>query len=143
MALYQHSARCPSALKWFVDENPAYAPFVPTQQSDALIDDDDEELTEWTADVPPPPANARFTREQKLQMDRFFRERHYLNPINAHLDLYQAAIVAIRNACSVLDSITRYSLQVPIDASEALRRTIEALFIAHAETRLNTDGHFF
>jgi hypothetical protein len=38
-----------------------------------------------------------------------------------------------------------YSLlfQVPMDASEALRRTIEALFITHAETRLNTDGHLF
>ena len=31
MALYQHSARCPSAMQWFLDENPEYWPFVPIE----------------------------------------------------------------------------------------------------------------
>jgi hypothetical protein len=103
MALYQHSARCPSAVQWFLDENPRYAPFVPTKHDDGQKndDDDDEELTEWTADLPRPSTTDRFTREQKRQINRFFRERAYLNhPINVHLDLYQAAIVAIRNGQS-------------------------------------------
>ena len=100
MALYQHSARCPAALEWFLNENPNYRPFVPTQQSDEdNDDDDDEELTEWTADVPTPSVGDRFTGEQKVLINRFFRERIYLHSINVHLDLYQAAIVAIRNAC--------------------------------------------
>ena len=30
---------------------------------------------------------------------------------------------------------------VPITASDALRRLIEALFITHTEAQLNTDGH--
>lgn len=29
MALYQHTARCPSAIQWFLDENPEYWPFIP------------------------------------------------------------------------------------------------------------------
>ena len=104
MALYQHSARCPSALKWFLAENPHYWPFFPTKQNDE-VNDDGEELTEWTADLPSPPVNHRFTREQKAQINRFFREHGYLNSINVHLDLYQATIVAIRNACLALESV--------------------------------------
>ncbi len=30
---------------------------------------------------------------------------------------------------------------MPLNRSDALRRFIEALFITHAETQLNTDGH--
>jgi hypothetical protein len=31
MALYQHSAHCPSAMQWFLDENPQYWPFIPIE----------------------------------------------------------------------------------------------------------------
>ena len=34
MALYQHSAHCPSALQWFLDENPEYWPFVPIEKNE-------------------------------------------------------------------------------------------------------------
>jgi hypothetical protein len=30
---------------------------------------------------------------------------------------------------------------VPINASDVLRRLVEALFITHTEAQLNTDGH--
>ncbi len=34
MALYQHSAHCPSAMQWFLDENPEYWPFIPVEKND-------------------------------------------------------------------------------------------------------------
>ena len=44
---------------------------------------------------------------------------------------------------SALRMISRpmFSVLVPNNASDALRRFIEALFITHAQTKLNTDGH--
>lgn len=33
------------------------------------------------------------------------------------------------------------SLLVPLDASDAVRRFVEALFITHCQTNLNTSGH--
>ncbi len=41
MTLYQHSAHCPSAMQWFLDENPEYWPFVP-------IENDKKEATVTT-----------------------------------------------------------------------------------------------
>ncbi len=35
MALYQHSAHCPSAMQWFLDENPEYWPFIPVEENDS------------------------------------------------------------------------------------------------------------
>ncbi|CAF3381769.1 unnamed protein product, partial [Rotaria socialis] len=49
----------------------------------------------YANDVPEPPNNYRFSFKQKLEMDRFFHEKKYLNSPNLHLDLYQANIVAV------------------------------------------------
>ncbi|CAF1426785.1 unnamed protein product [Rotaria sordida] len=133
MKLYQHSARCSSAIQWFLDENPEYWPFVPTpndiEEKTTEIDSykSSVELDTYTYanDVPSPSANHRFTHRQKLGIEQFFREEKYLNSPNQRLDLYQAAIVAV----------------LPINATAALRRIIEALFITHADTQMNTEGH--
>jgi hypothetical protein len=72
----------------------------------------------------------------------FFHEKKYANSPNFHLDLYQAAIVALCK--SILPTITSSPIDlvsVPINASGALRRLIEALFITHTQAQLNTDGH--
>jgi hypothetical protein len=44
MKLYQHSAHCPSALQWFLDENPEYWPFVPKKLSEAEEQDEEKEI---------------------------------------------------------------------------------------------------
>lgn len=49
----------------------------------------------YANDVPTPPSNYYFTHQQKLDIDRFFNEKKYLNSPNLKLDLYEAAIVAI------------------------------------------------
>ena len=96
----------------------------------------------YANDVPSPPVNFRFTREQKIEMNRFFLKKKYLNSPNFHLDLYQAAVVAIcKSMLSAIKSSHIDFISVPINASVALRRLVEALFITHTGTRLNTDGH--
>ncbi len=55
----------------------------------------DSDVFSYAHDVPSPPANYQFTHQQKIEIDRFFHEKKYLNSPNFHLDLYQAAIVAI------------------------------------------------
>ncbi|CAF2085486.1 unnamed protein product [Rotaria magnacalcarata] len=134
MKLYQHFAHCPSALQWFLDENPEYWPFIPQKLTESQEQDEEKDILTpmmdmnqftYANDVPEPPNNYRFSFKQKLEMDRFFHEKKYLNSPNLHLDLYQANIVAV----------------LPNNASDALRRFVEALFITHAETKLNTIGH--
>jgi hypothetical protein len=103
-------------------------------------------ITSTVANLPEPPVNYGFTREQTMEIERFFHEKRYLKSPNLRLDLYRATIVAIRNYQSYCwwtsCTSTLFScIQVPINASNALRRLVEALFIMRTETRLNTDGH--
>lgn len=100
MKLYQHSARCPSALQWFLNENPDYWPFIPQKNTNEetiaiRCSSMNSNLFVYANDVPTPPKNYHFTYEQKVEIDRFFSERLYLNTPNPHLDLYRAAIIAI------------------------------------------------
>lgn len=92
MALYQHSAHCSIAMQWFLDENPEYWPFVPVRVADEEQERDDSAA----ANLPPPPINYRLSREQMIDIERFFDEKKYLKSPNLRLDLYRAAIVAIR-----------------------------------------------
>jgi hypothetical protein len=55
----------------------------------------DSDTYSYAHDVPSPPVNYRFTRRQKIEIDRFFHEKKYLNSPNYQLDLYEIAIVAI------------------------------------------------
>ncbi|CAF4870689.1 unnamed protein product, partial [Rotaria socialis] len=114
MKLYQHFAHCPSALQWFLDENPENWPFIPQKLTESQEQDEEKDILTpmmdmnqftYANDVPEPPNNYRFSFKQKLEMD--------------------PNIVAV----------------LPNNASDALRRFVEALFITHAETKLNTIGH--
>ncbi|CAF4050234.1 unnamed protein product [Rotaria sp. Silwood2] len=134
MKIYQHSTHCPSAIQWFLDENPAYWPFIPSKMTEAEEQDEEKELVHYTDetdrfsyanDVPAPPNGYRFNLEQKMAIDQFFHKKSYLNTPNLHLDLYQATIIAL----------------LPEHASPTVRRWVEALFITHAESKLNTIGH--
>jgi hypothetical protein len=80
-------------------------------------------------------------------MNEFFHQKKYLNSPNPHLDLYHATIVAICKTRDIRSIINPFQSKiscfylVPIHASDALRRFIEALFITHTEAKLNADGH--
>jgi hypothetical protein len=52
MALYQHSAHCPSALQWFLDENPEYWPFIPIKndQHNDEAEEREEEMDDMMYD---------------------------------------------------------------------------------------------
>ncbi|CAF4518539.1 unnamed protein product [Rotaria sp. Silwood1] len=134
MKLYQHSTRCSHALQWFLDENPEYWRFIPRKMSESDEQREEKELVHYfeepdrltyANDVPIPPNGYRFSYEQKNAIDRFFSDKLYLNTPNLHMDLYQTTIIAI----------------LPVDATAAIRRFVEALFITQAETKLNTMGH--
>ncbi|CAF1346263.1 unnamed protein product [Rotaria sordida] len=110
MKLYQHSAHCPSAIQWFLDENPEYWPFIPRKTTEAEEQEEEKELVYSTGetdrftyadDVPTPPNGYRFDLEQKKEIDQFFHEGKYLNSPNLHLDLYQVSIVAICKCQSI------------------------------------------
>ena len=112
MALYQHSTQCVHALQWFVDENPEYWPFIPTRNNAENLDKQSTENVQfnYADDVPQPPANYHFTCEQMMDMENFFHEKKYLGSPNLHLDLYQAAIIAVCKlfVCMYADSIWMY-----------------------------------
>ncbi|CAF1325304.1 unnamed protein product [Rotaria sordida] len=147
MRLYQHSARCPVALRAFLDCNPIYWRFIPLYWKDALSDNTtyyrghtvrdpilanvmattaihSHHLAQYLDRVPLPPAAYVFSYRQ-LQKQRIFFERFVNSSIHelpyAVLDLYKMAIIAI----------------LPDDHSILLRYIIETLFIIHGETKLN------
>ncbi|CAF1623646.1 unnamed protein product [Rotaria sp. Silwood1] len=147
MRLYQHSARCPIALRTFLDCNPNYWCFVPLHCDEALSENaayfqknpiGDPELvyrTEMTSaanhrvdhylqHVPLEPNGYVFSYRQVQKQRLFFQ--HFVCSAIQHLpyhaiDLYKMAIIAV----------------LPDDRSILLRYMIETLFIIHGETKLN------
>jgi len=123
MRLYQHSARCPVALRSFLDCNPIYWCFIPLRWHEAqdkniaylreASSNADPELTNMilmgvidnhkVADcldhVPLTPAAYAFSYEQR-QKQRSFFEQFLSSPIfelpYVELDLYKVAIIAVR-----------------------------------------------
>ncbi|CAF3586707.1 unnamed protein product [Adineta steineri] len=148
MRLYQHSARCPVALRSFLDCNPDYWCFVPILWVDAITENivyyrtrsntnnseetsisevtaiDNQSILRYLEHVPQPPASYDFSYQQRQKQRQFF-ERFLTSPFYqmpySPLDLYQIAIIAI----------------LPDDRSVLLRYIIETLFVLHGETKLN------
>ena len=122
MRLYQHSARCPVALRSFLDCNPIYWCFIPMLRSEAQAENmvffrgtsnSDPELTNvimmgafgnhrvahYLDHVPLTPAAYSFTYRQR-QTQRLFFE-HSLFPSVQQLsyspvDLYEMPIIVVR-----------------------------------------------
>ncbi|CAF1447688.1 unnamed protein product [Adineta steineri] len=165
MFLYQHSPRCSLCLQLFLDKNPDYWCLVPMSLDEAresdrttmistdasyiyttvqppqsptfakkprLFDEvlrnntrSEEESTWLSKCVPKPPSGYRFSRQQIIEQINFFKFRKDFHILSSNLvDFYTYTIVAV----------------LPDDCSNELRRFIEALFITHTETRLNTLG---
>ncbi|CAF1469686.1 unnamed protein product [Rotaria magnacalcarata] len=147
MRLYQHSARCPVALRSFLDCNPIYWCFIPVLWSEALAENSvhtrgtsdtdllllqvltstavgNRRLANYLDCVPLSPAAYVFSNQQVKQQRSFFQQ--FISCTNDQLpyltlDLYKVAIIAV----------------LPDIRSIILRYIIETLFIIHAETKLN------
>jgi hypothetical protein len=122
MRLYQHAARCPLALRTFLDGNPQYWCFIPRPCNETMLNNfnclgeprerpsemdhlvrngviEDRRLVQYLERVPLPPTGFMFSY-QDLQQQRFFFRR-LLSTGQDHipyipLDLYKVAIVAVR-----------------------------------------------
>ncbi|CAF1339283.1 unnamed protein product [Rotaria sordida] len=151
MRLYQHSARCPEALRSFLDCNPIYWCFIPLPVDEAVTENtanrpgnsttdpnldaviattaaDNRRMANYLDNVPLPPTSYAFSFRQ-LKQQRLFFERLVTSSIHYRpyikLDVYNIAIIVV---CNDL---------VSDDCSMILRYIIETLFIIHGETKLN------
>ena len=121
MRLYQHSARCPTALRPFLDCNPTYWCFIPQLRDQTLAENDidipetsntDPELATIIAmgaidnyrvscyldHVPIPPAAYAFSYQQREKQRLFFEQflsSSIQHPRYSTLDLYKMAIIAV------------------------------------------------
>jgi len=122
MRLYQHSARCPSALRSFLDCNPIYQCFIPMLFHEARAENmvyghktsnvdpepanvimmgaiDNRRVAHYLDHVPLPPAAYAFSYQQRQQQQRFFFEQFLSSSLQqlpySSLDLYKVAIIAV------------------------------------------------
>ena len=119
--VYQHSARCPIALRTFLDCNPSYWCFIPLRWNDAEHDNlvylrepsksdpemtniirmgasDNRRVNRYMDSVPLPPAIYAFSYRQRQKQRVFFEQfspfRTSHRPYST-VDLYQYAIIAV------------------------------------------------
>lgn len=113
-SLYEHSARCPTALQLFLDYNPKYWCFVPMIKNSSK--------QSFSSTRPQAPYNYEFTPRQRQEQQLLFQQGR---PMTSNtLDLYQATVVCLLPDCS-----------------PTLKKFMESLFITHAECALNEQGH--
>ena len=120
----------------------------------------DKEASSYVHHLPPMPSeNYTFSFKQRTKQFQIFKNKlHHLIP-NSHLDLYNATIFVVCKCqywvnTNLLNcfffflffknsnqSLTMCLSLVPDQCTELFYRLIEALFITHAQTKLNTLGH--
>ncbi|CAF1247490.1 unnamed protein product [Rotaria sordida] len=143
MKLYQHSARCPVAMQFFLDANPQYWRFVPMTLEESTRPEQQmvtpytfSEEFSWTIRskedtkvyvdaVPKPPKGLTFFNRQIMLQTRYFHKTRDRTLPNQDIDVYDATILAV----------------LPETCSDMFRFTIESLFITYAETNLNSIGN--
>jgi hypothetical protein len=143
MRLYQYPMRCSNAIQLFLDTHPQYWPFVPLTNDEAdrdnhrhlqhrsmHVDSSRQHVTSIQRCVdalPKPPAGYRFSMQQIRQQYEFFERKLYNENVYYNSYVYSATIIAV----------------LPLDTSDLFREMLHALFVTHAETKLNTLGHLF
>lgn len=120
MLLYRHSARCPVAMRWFLNCNPQFWPFVPTEKERAEADNatyimpssiptdptspmvtesnrrSDFEAGTCLNDLPPLPSDDyTFSMRQCVEQFEIFKDEDNQLLPNNDLDLYNATIIAV------------------------------------------------
>lgn len=141
MRVYQHFTHCSAALNYFLEQNPKYWCFVPMKTNDAQFDDlsysgiktsskntkQNTIIDSYIARIPQPPHDYTFSKRQLNEQCEFFEtfdlQQYHLD---SKLDYYHASIIAL----------------LPNPCSAMLRHLIEALFVTHAETKLNSMNLF-
>ncbi|CAF1382378.1 unnamed protein product, partial [Adineta steineri] len=153
MRLYQHSARCPIALRSFLDCNPIYWCFIPqllayalaenaihlrhtstttTTTTDPELDniiamgtvDNNQRIVNYLGHVPTPPDTYAFSYRQRRNQRLFFQQ------------FVSSSIHQLPYSPLDLYQIAIIAI-LPDDQSIILRYIIETLFILHGETKLN------
>lgn len=137
MRLYQHSIRCSTAMRLFLDWNSKYLCFVPLLKEDALRQDrytignpmnnNNRSIQERLKYVPVPPDGYQFSRRQLIKQYEFFLNQIDQQGPDPILNLYHGKIIAA----------------LPLESSELFRQVVHALFVTHTESKLNTMGHLF
>ena len=122
MRLYQHAARCPLALRTFLDGNPQYWCFIPRPCNETMLNNfnclgeprerpsemdhlvrngviEDRRLVHYLERVPLPPTGFMFSYQDRQQQRFFFRRlistgQDHIPYVS--LDLYKVAIIAVR-----------------------------------------------
>jgi hypothetical protein len=105
----------------------------------------DEEAEQLARNVPEPPMGYAFSYRQKEEQKQFFQVKNENRVFPSDfVHLYNYAIVAV--CMSIVFSYFKsfifiyFFVLVPDDCSRDLRKFIEALFVTHAETKLNLIG---
>ena len=116
MRLYQHAARCPSALRVFLECNPQYWCFIPRPCNETMMNHfnclasvmdhlvqsgviDDRRLIRYFEHVPLPPVGFMFSYQDRQQQRFFFKHLlsvHHDQMPFIPLDLYKVSIIAVR-----------------------------------------------
>ena len=122
MRLYQHAARCPSALRTFLDGNPQYWCFIPRPENQAMLYHfnsfgeprerpseldhlvrngviEDRRLVDYLEHVPLPPTGFVFSYQDRQQQRFFFKQLLSMGDEQLpfiSLDLYKVAVIAVR-----------------------------------------------
>lgn len=140
MRLYQHSARCPIALRTFLDCNPNYWCFIPYEIHEAQEDNtlhfhptsntlipshihliaamttpNHHRTIHFLDRVPLPPASHTFSYRQIKQQQTFFQQ---LNSLSIHqlpympIDIYKMAMIAVCKYSFVLFFLLYHSIWI-------------------------------
>lgn len=168
MLLYKHVARCSSAVQLFLDCNPQYWCFVPILKIEAIQTQNlasgpvptfaphlqtrrDQDATVYVNDLPSMPSeNYTFSAHQRQKQLQTFKDQRDQLIYNLNLDLYEATVLAVCKFFHWIDFdlfyIEKYlsfctPYLVPDHCSDLFYCIIEALFITHGQTKLNTLGH--
>ncbi|CAF1203513.1 unnamed protein product [Adineta steineri] len=149
MRLYQHSARCPIALRSFLECNPNYWCFIPMLLHEALAENilytrtsnystaelydfipmiaiDNQRVENYLSHIPLSPVSYAFSYQQRQKQRLFFES---IVPFSTNeqslpyspLHLYKVALIVV----------------LPDDCSMILRYILQSLFIVHGEPKLN------
>jgi hypothetical protein len=106
----------------------------------------DEAVRSYMRQIPPLPTGYTFSIRQRIEQFQYFKNKKDMSmKPDQFVNLFNSVVIAV---CKYSQIIDKYSpcishLLVPVDAVDIVRKFVEALFITHTETNLNTVGRLF
>lgn len=140
--LYEHLARCSSALQLFLKYNPNYWAFVPMSIIDAddcddtylhtvrnrmasTVSENEIQLQMFVDDLPPAPHGYRFSQQQHAQQIRFFRREYHRRLPRIEVNLFEATILAV---CMYLSAIFMTNICFFLQCHRMLLLSFDSLY---------------